>query len=107
MSTKQLGNDWRNASVSSGTMRSEDLIPRLEAVLQESGIDLEDNWERPTIVTAFLEYPEDVSDQGMEKVEYYVEALFDALDEIAPEGCYFGANEGDGCDYGFWTSEAE
>ena len=31
-----------------------------------------------------------------------VEAFFDALNEYAPPYCYFGANEGDGSDYGFW-----
>lgn len=30
------------------------------------------------------------------------ETLFDALNEICPEGFYFGALEGDGSDIGFW-----
>lgn len=36
-----------------------------------------------------------------------VESMFDALNDVAPEGTYFGAHEGDGSDYGFWEIEPE
>ena len=43
---------------------------------------------------------------GMSKVENnaagVVDALIDALDDYAPDGCSFGAHEGDGADFGFW-----
>lgn len=41
-----------------------------------------------------------------EKASYLVhEVLYDALNERAPEGFYFGTLEGDGSCYGFWKGE--
>lgn len=33
---------------------------------------------------------------------YLIEELSDALNDLAPDFCYFGAHEGDGSDFGFW-----
>jgi len=39
-----------------------------------------------------------------EDAQYMLEELFDALDDHAPPFCYFGANVGDGSDFGFWVA---
>ena len=51
-------------------------------------------------------------DGGWREGDYWTEQasedthmLFDILDSIAPEGCYFGALEGDWSCYGFWPCE--
>jgi hypothetical protein len=35
-----------------------------------------------------------------------LDALFDALQEYAPDYAYFGASEDDGAEYGFWLSSS-
>lgn len=43
-------------------------------------------------------------DVDQEQQDYCLDALFDALNDLAPSYCYFGSQEGDGADYGFWIS---
>ena len=87
-------------------------------------IDTEDGW-RDTFLHATVEEwgGEDFEDGhlipvirdyegGWREGDYWMEQasedtfeLFCILDSIAPEGCYFGAIEGDGSCYGFWPCE--
>ncbi|MGA7239440.1 MAG: hypothetical protein WBY44_27410 [Bryobacteraceae bacterium] len=90
-------------SISSGTMRSEDLIPTFIYELKR---------QRP-MRRQHKQLVRDV-EQRMESDDYYsgddasddLESLFDALGEYAPEHFYFGSHVGDGADYGFWLCES-
>lgn len=107
-------------TVSWGTMRPQDLIPSFLDVLHahasketcrrihrtyadvfrsigQLAIYHRDPWE------VFIE----TSATHEETAGFLLSDLFDALEETAPEGCYFGAIDGDGADYGFWPSEPE
>lgn len=87
--------------VSHGTMRSEDLIPDFMDVLEVYNPKRAKvlRSENPDIFT-WLEDPD--TEEPEFTSEFLNETLWDALNEIAPPYCYFGATEGDGTDYGFW-----
>ena len=89
--------DLRDRSVSSGTLKSDDLIPKFLGVLKTYGKDKYDKYikENPEV--------EDWENLDEETMGWVVDELTDLLNEIAPDGCYFGASEGDGADFGFWS----
>ncbi len=98
----KLDSSWEG-SVSCGTTRTKDLIPAFEGVLDAAGVDYND--ERPAVVDKLLADKE-LTDDELDQVSAYLdETLFDLLDEVAPEGCYFGSHDGDGADFGFWPVE--
>ena len=66
-------------SISTGTLRPEDLAPVFIEELLSRGVDAGD-------------VPEDM------------DGLYNALDNICPPFVYFGTLEGDGADFGFWPN---
>ena len=109
---KPLSNTYVGMEVSNATMRSEDLIPKfmdfLEAVaercdIQEEVARLQDEVEKLELEeeAGYGEYYKDQEQAGW----ILNEDIWDLMDSIAPEFCYFGAHEGDGACYGFWTSD--
>ncbi|GEA16725.1 hypothetical protein E308F_29710 [Moorella sp. E308F] len=94
-------------SVISGTLRSEDLIPRFLDLLEHYWPEQANNLLRLYNLPKDwdLEIIKDFIEERPEDVDWLLETLFDALDEIAPKGCYFGSHPGDGSDFGFWECE--
>lgn len=81
-------------SVSSGTMRPEDLIPCFASLLRN--LDIADAHHELIMDANAIE------DYGSDDAAEILSELFAVLNDYAPEDCYFGAHEGDGADYGFW-----
>ena len=77
-------------TVSHGTLNTADLIERFATVLYDIS-----PWARDTYF--HNETPEDLNDPE------FLAGLIDVLDAYAPDGFYFGAHQGDGSDFGFWS----
>jgi hypothetical protein len=97
-------------TVSHGTMRAEDLVPTFLAVYRDlrpqfwSDVSKE---YRPLLEVMGSRYVQEYSERYYEDLDYLLSELFDYLNACSPDGYYFGAIEGDGCDYGFWAVESE
>jgi hypothetical protein len=118
----KLDHEHTNTSLSHGTMRPEDLIPCfLDFLLSEA--DLQTQLEAADLIGT--QVPNDLFPDHVHFLTYYDweddhpfweseeaswllnEDIFNALNTIAPEGCYFGSHPGDGSDFGFWTVEED
>jgi hypothetical protein len=94
-----------NESISSGTMRPQNLIPAFLDAVEAYAPD----HYTAIMVQPFGFIPSYVQDEGddsdwwdSEEASWKLDELFDILNEAAPEGCFFGSHPGDGSDYGFW-----
>ena len=90
-------------TISHATMRSEDLIPCFIEELEK--LDYKNEFtevikEGKEIIEQ-AEKNEEIWDKEY-VTEFLNEDLWNALDSFSPPYCNFGANEGDGSDYGFW-----
>lgn len=96
-------------SVSSGTMRAEDLIPAFASELRWLG---HRSKELTRIEKASVQSATGILTSKQES--YYrsedayndLDWLFDALNSHALPYMYFGSHPGDGADYGFWISNS-
>ena len=95
-------------SVSHGTMREEDLIPTFLEKLREldpqRAEEIQEDVDKLEL-EQLAGYGTYYTEESKNDASWVLMELFDALEECAPEGCYFGSNPGDGADYGFWEWE--
>ena len=89
-------------SISHGTMRPQDVLPALLDALAERDGDA--YAQCMNLIPAHASEDDDAA-WWTEEAPDHIETLFDALNDCAPSGLYFGAHPGDGSDYGFWMSE--
>ena len=81
-------------SVSSGTLRNEDLLDTFLDVLKDEARQQRRYKEFRKLIKECEECPRYIGDA--------VDELIDALNELSPPYFYFGTSEGDGADFGWW-----
>jgi len=105
----RLSTDFVNCSVSSNTMTMRDLLTAYADFI-ENTLDPQDDlaWE--------LRHWAQQDDENHgewngvahdEAAHMLLDDCHNLFDDIAPEGTYFGAHEGNMSDYGFWSYEEE
>lgn len=87
-------------TISHGTLRTADLIMAFWSELDQlDPAQAAEFKRRDPEIFAWAEADEpDEPDDAV----YLLEDLHTSLSELAPTGCYFGAIDGDGSDFGFW-----
>jgi hypothetical protein len=96
-------------TVSHGTLRLQDLLPRFLETLTALGGDIPTDLECPKHIE-YLNWPgpdttacdDDSPFWTSEEAGWDMEALCDALQNCSPPFVYFGTIEGDGSDFGYW-----
>lgn len=86
-------------SVSTATLRTQDLIANFEDALQDSNVTV----KRPAAVNRYVR-DRKVRNGDEQEASYYLDELTEKLEELAPPYVYFGSHEGDGADFGYWVS---
>ena len=94
-------------TVSHGTLKTDDLLEAFGWELQQISDDAEHlalakKARARAHYFTWNDLPEGEEVEETEADSALVGDLIDALTELAPAYCYFGAIEGDGSDFGFW-----
>jgi hypothetical protein len=100
MVTNKMGTQIKErGSISTGTLRTEDLLFDFALALRE----FEDKWnsEHEALYDQAKQHMAQAPSES--ELNQTVSNLQDALQEYCPPFVYFGTLEGDGADFGFWA----
>lgn len=100
---RQKPRTLRLGSVSTGTLRPEDLIPSFLDEAESLRLPREER----KIVRAIRKAVHDADDESAywdEDADGDLDDLFGILENHVPDFCTFGAHEGDGSDFGVWPA---
>ena len=91
--------EFQLGSISTGTLRTEDLLQRFADTLKACGSTSNEIANAYDFVNAIE--PED-NPEGNPDAQLIMDLLWEALEAMCPPFIYFGTHPGDGADFGFW-----
>lgn len=92
-----------NETVVRATHRPQDLVPAFLDVITNTA-----EYAQLVVNNAIPSYAMDDDDAeywDSEDCMFFLDDLFNVLDQYSPDGYYFGAHPGDGSDFGYWKNE--
>jgi len=96
--------------VSCDTLRPEDLLPKFWSVAESCAVWLDRpqllNAENLASLTKLVGEDSSAAHWNDQEAAETLQELFEALNDAAPVGFYFGASDGDGACFGFWLDES-
>ena len=106
--------NFTTGSISHGTLRAENLLPAFLFACEDFNPNAAARFNSELIGWGFGhsmcgvwnrdEWPEGFDEDTAWEI---LDDMISALNDICPEGVYFGAHYGDGSDFGFWEIEPE
>ena len=92
-----------DATVIHATLRPQDLIPAFMTVIKDTA----EYVQIMNFVPAHATEDDTAEYWDSEDCSFFLQDLFDTLNNYAPDGYYFGSHGGDGSDFGYWKIEAD
>ena len=90
--------------VSTDTLRTDHLVNAFAGIVNRYNLNAK-------LIEEVIEFMIDdfgePTEDDLEEENFLLERLFETLEEAAPEGYYFGSQEGDGACFGYWSIEEE
>lgn len=95
-------------TISHGTLKLDDLLEKFANTLAlHSHGKNRDLIRESLMLAAEIREPEEPHDPEWTSAHICLDELSSALNDLCPDGYYFGAHEGDASDFGVWPSESD